>query len=281
MSHTITSGKVTDNNAGSLFDSGLIKSGGEFRFTFQNPGTYNYFCTVHPWMVGQVVVAGSTPTPPPVTSILLQVSTDKNSYSPGDFVTVNAGESGSSPGQNIAVNVIDSTGSAVISRTVTTNDQNNANLQFKLSSSASTGTYQVIVTASSNGNSYKQSTQFTVQQPIAQVSIMSVQATDQQGNPVTSFSRGTNGFVKVVLSSQSSHSALTTVNLFGSDSTSIGIGSFKTTLSQGQSEMILSFYIPNNAATGTANIYADVDSDWPSKGGTPLTSESASTVEVQ
>jgi len=52
----MTCGKVTDNSAGSLFDSGLVKPEGTFQFTFANAGTYNYFCTVHPWMAGQVIV---------------------------------------------------------------------------------------------------------------------------------------------------------------------------------------------------------------------------------
>ncbi|MDE1845445.1 MAG: cupredoxin domain-containing protein, partial [Thaumarchaeota archaeon] len=59
VSHTVTSGKVTDDNAGSLFDSGLIKKGADFKFTFANAGTYDYFCTVHPWMTGQVIVGAA------------------------------------------------------------------------------------------------------------------------------------------------------------------------------------------------------------------------------
>jgi len=62
VSHTVTSGKISDDNAGSLFDSGLIKKGAEFKFTFADAGTYDYFCTVHPWMVGQVVVGGAAAT---------------------------------------------------------------------------------------------------------------------------------------------------------------------------------------------------------------------------
>jgi len=58
LSHTITSGKVSDSNAGSLFDSGLVKPGKTFQFTFANVGAYNYFCTVHPWMIGEVDVGG-------------------------------------------------------------------------------------------------------------------------------------------------------------------------------------------------------------------------------
>jgi len=86
-SHTVTSGKVTDDDAGSMFDSGLVKKGQDFKFTFATAGTYDYFCTVHPWMVGQVVVtaaASSTPATPtgdaaipefgPVASIVLAIA---------------------------------------------------------------------------------------------------------------------------------------------------------------------------------------------------------------
>jgi plastocyanin len=33
-----------------------------FTVTFEEPGTYPYFCAIHPWMTGQVVVSGDIPT---------------------------------------------------------------------------------------------------------------------------------------------------------------------------------------------------------------------------
>ena len=60
VGHTVTSGKPSDNETGTVFDSnGLVKPGAEFKFTFANEGTFDYFCQVHPWMVGQVVVSAS------------------------------------------------------------------------------------------------------------------------------------------------------------------------------------------------------------------------------
>ncbi len=57
VSHYITSGNPSDTTTGTVFDSGnLIKPRGTYQFTFANSGTYNYFCTVHPWMIGQVIV---------------------------------------------------------------------------------------------------------------------------------------------------------------------------------------------------------------------------------
>jgi len=59
VSHTVTSGNPSDNQTGTIFDSSLIASGKDFSFTFNNPGTYNYFCQVHPWMTGQVIVGAA------------------------------------------------------------------------------------------------------------------------------------------------------------------------------------------------------------------------------
>lgn len=47
---------VSGCDVGSLFDSGIIKPDTTFEFTLSNAGNYNYFCTIHPWMMGQIVV---------------------------------------------------------------------------------------------------------------------------------------------------------------------------------------------------------------------------------
>jgi plastocyanin len=60
VGHTTTSGQPTDNTTGTVWDSSLVKAGGTYSFTFQNAGTYNYFCMVHPWMTGEVIVGGAT-----------------------------------------------------------------------------------------------------------------------------------------------------------------------------------------------------------------------------
>lgn len=61
--HTVTSGTVAQGAAGvteepdGTFDSGEIAKGDTFEFTFDEPGTYPYFCTIHPaTMRGEVVV---------------------------------------------------------------------------------------------------------------------------------------------------------------------------------------------------------------------------------
>ncbi|MGI0101899.1 MAG: cupredoxin domain-containing protein [Nitrosotalea sp.] len=60
VSHTVTSGNPSDNQTGTVFDSSLVRPAATYSFTFKDPGTYNYFCQLHPWMTGQVIVAAAT-----------------------------------------------------------------------------------------------------------------------------------------------------------------------------------------------------------------------------
>jgi alcohol dehydrogenase (cytochrome c) len=63
--HVKAGSTVTWTNGGSLehtvtfsggvgLDSGLLSTGQTVSFEFDTPGTYNYFCTPHPWMLGQL-----------------------------------------------------------------------------------------------------------------------------------------------------------------------------------------------------------------------------------
>ncbi|OLD41918.1 MAG: hypothetical protein AUI60_00220 [Thaumarchaeota archaeon 13_1_40CM_2_39_4] len=111
------------------------------------------------------------------------------------------------------------------------------------------------------------------------VSITSIQPVDQQGKPVSAFAKGRNAFAKVALFSTSNQTALTTIDLIGSDLTSLGTGSIKSSFNQTK-EMTLSFFIPDSATSGTADICVDVYSNWPEKGGIPLTAESCVKVQI-
>lgn len=65
--HTVTSGrpgsdgvpgvsKAMPDRPDGLFDGVLPDASAEFEFTFDEPGTYEYFCRVHPSMTGEIVV---------------------------------------------------------------------------------------------------------------------------------------------------------------------------------------------------------------------------------
>ena len=53
--HTSTSGTAANGPDG-VFDTSLIMANASFDVTLDNAGTYPYFCMVHPWMEGTVIV---------------------------------------------------------------------------------------------------------------------------------------------------------------------------------------------------------------------------------
>jgi len=53
--HTVTSGSPIEGPDGE-FDSSLFMSGITYTHQFNQDGIYPYFCTIHPWMVGTVIV---------------------------------------------------------------------------------------------------------------------------------------------------------------------------------------------------------------------------------
>jgi plastocyanin len=61
--HTVTSGTVNQSTGGvttsvdNKFESGSLKQNAAFTFTFTAPGTYSYFCKIHPaTMRGEITV---------------------------------------------------------------------------------------------------------------------------------------------------------------------------------------------------------------------------------
>ena len=53
--HTVTGGSPGDGPSG-VFDSSLVMADAVYEFTFEETGSYDYFCMVHPWMTGTVTV---------------------------------------------------------------------------------------------------------------------------------------------------------------------------------------------------------------------------------
>lgn len=51
--HTVTS-------VSGFFESQLIQPRGDFSFQFNEVGVFDYYCSLHPWMNGSVIVADQT-----------------------------------------------------------------------------------------------------------------------------------------------------------------------------------------------------------------------------
>ena len=75
--HTFTSGEATNaDSTGVVFDSSLVMAGNTYEWSPTKAGDQPYFCIVHPWMTGLIIVNNSgdssytppTPTYTPPTS---------------------------------------------------------------------------------------------------------------------------------------------------------------------------------------------------------------------
>jgi plastocyanin len=71
VGHTVTEGDPNSPKAANLrvFDSSgealtgkvaLIGPGQSWNYTFTTPGTYEYYCIVHPYMIGQITVTSAS-----------------------------------------------------------------------------------------------------------------------------------------------------------------------------------------------------------------------------
>ena len=56
--HTVTSGTPDDEaNSGRVFNSGGIPYLSFFQYTFEQAGTFDYYCQIHPWITGRATVS--------------------------------------------------------------------------------------------------------------------------------------------------------------------------------------------------------------------------------
>ena len=53
--HNLASG-TPNKGPTSEFESGLMQAAGTFEHTFNNVGSIDYYCTIHPWMTGVVTI---------------------------------------------------------------------------------------------------------------------------------------------------------------------------------------------------------------------------------
>ncbi len=67
--HTVTSGTPDGGNSGIQFDSSYLGADKTFEHQFNKQGTFKYYCTLHPAMVGKVVVSkGGAKTEPSINT---------------------------------------------------------------------------------------------------------------------------------------------------------------------------------------------------------------------
>jgi len=93
--HTTTSGSVDTGGPDGNWDSSLVMVGQSFSNTFDEAGEYPYFCMVHPWMTGMVIVG------------------EAMAEAEGIMVSITTGDAGSGEMMTVTVEITDMDGNAV------------------------------------------------------------------------------------------------------------------------------------------------------------------------
>ncbi len=86
VTHTVTSGKSTDSKTGTLFDQ-TVSPGKSVSITINNSGTINYFCKIHPWITGQLIVVTNPSMNPQISSMNNNVTSLGNVTSGSSYNT--------------------------------------------------------------------------------------------------------------------------------------------------------------------------------------------------
>lgn len=105
---------------------------------------------------------------------------------------------------------------------------------------------------------------------------------NQTGYSKDTFQQGTMAYFKVTINSTAliPQNTLITINLYDNASITIGIVSIQGPTWPGISTIIFGLPVPSTATTGTATIYANCYTDWPSQGGFPHCPEMSATLQI-
>ena len=117
---------------------------------------------------------------------------------------------------------------------------------------------------------------------VSPVRIVEVTSCNQTGHPKGNFELGTIAYFKVTINSTAliPQDTLITINLYDNATITIGVASFQGPILPGTSTIIFGIPIPTTATIGTATVYTNCYTDWPSQGGFPHCPEESATLEI-
>jgi hypothetical protein len=121
-----------------------------------------------------------------------------------------------------------------------------------------------------------------VPRPSRIIDISDVRPSNQFGQPVSGFTRGSMAYFRVTINSSSviPEQLLLTVNVYDANNLSIAVISFRGFIAPGSATFILGSAIPSTANIGSGIVYADALTDWPHLGGTPYCPEKSATFQI-
>ena len=130
--HTVTDGTpdCIGECWGTIFDSGIMRLGDVYEFTFNEPGTYNYLCALDPWMSGRITVLPEGASV--VEEVAISATTDKATYRIGDNVNIKGNVSLVIDGEAVVIEVLNPNDAQFRSDTISVKDDGTFNYDFKL-----------------------------------------------------------------------------------------------------------------------------------------------------
>jgi len=108
--HTVTSGSAADGPDGN-FDSSLFMAGTTFSWTAEAAGEYPYFCMVHPWMDGTVIVGEAMAA---VGEIMISIEAEPAAAGETTDVTVTITNMDGSATEHVNYDVMATQGSDIV-----------------------------------------------------------------------------------------------------------------------------------------------------------------------
>jgi len=147
--HTSTAGTQADGPSGA-WDSSLVMTGQSYTTGPLEEGEYPYFCMVHPWMNGWVIVADEPAS--------INVGTEYSSYSAGDMINISGNSTQTST--TITITITNST-SALETLNITSTSSGLFATIWQIPSSIASGTY----TMTASDGILTNSTSFSVTSP--------------------------------------------------------------------------------------------------------------------
>ena len=169
---------------------------------------------------------------------------------------------GGTSGQSIIIDVKDESGDNVVLQSLNTDDSGSTSLSFKAQDNWIPGKY--IITATDGSPLWDFSTSESIQlvRPLPEITISPTVTTTESGDVITSYKAGEVGYFSTALVSESTSNVLVTINVVDSEGVTLGVAFFKSIIGTGDSEVVLGFKIPEDAADGAAKIYVNTYTDW-------------------
>ena len=211
----------------------------------------------------------------------INLTIDSSGYLLGDTISLESQLIDGTSGQLIEIDVKDSSGNTVEIQSLNTDNSGSISLSFMAQESWKPGTYTITASEGSPLWDYSTSESIQILKPLPEIIISPTLTTTESGDEIETYKAGDIGYFSTSLLSESASNVLVTVNVVDAEDTTLGVAFFKSIIGKGDSKVVLGFKIPEDAADGVAKIYVNTYTDWPDKGGRPISSELLSEVNIE